>query len=164
MFIKNETFSKQTEKYINDAKTLTAYILDNIPVLNHIKLTVSELSENTIKLTAPLYENRNHYGSAFGGSIATIGIVAGWAILTYKIHEEKVPATLVIKNSHTEYKRPVKDEFSAEVIIKPAEWEQLKSKFAEKGKAGLEVTSRIISRGEICAEQKSVYVCIQPAG
>lgn len=160
MFIKKEEFSNQLDKYTADAKTLTEYILENIPILNYTKIEVTELTENSIKLSAPLYENRNHYGSAFGGSIATIGIVAGWAILTYKIKEEKIPTTLVIKNSHTEYKRPVKDEFYAEVIIENSDWQNLKDKFSEKGKAGMELTSKIISNGEICAEQKSVYVCI----
>lgn len=163
MFIKKEEFSVRSEKLVKDAKELTKYILSNIPVLTSVNLTVTELTENSISLTAPLYENRNHYGSAFGGSIATVGIVAGWAILTYKIKEEKVPTTLVIKNSHTEYMRPVKDEFYAEVKIDDENWKTLKNKFAEKGKAGLEVTSRIISNGEICAEQKSIYVCIQPS-
>lgn len=162
MFIKKEEVSKQTEKYAADAKKLNEYILSNIPILTSVNLSVTDITENSIKLFAPLYENRNHYGSAFGGSIATIGIVAGWAILTYKIKEEKVPATLVIKSSHTEYKRPVKDEFYAEVKIENNDWENLKTKFTEKGKSGLEVTSRIISNGEVCAEQKSVYVCITP--
>jgi thioesterase domain-containing protein len=161
MFIKNEEFPKKSEKFIGDEEELTQYILENIPILNSVSLSVSDLTENSIKLTAPLYENRNHYGSAFGGSIATVGIVAGWAILTYKIKEEKVPTTLVIKNSHTEYKRPVKDEFYAEVIIDNTDWQKLKNKFSEKGKAGIEVTSKIISNGEICTEQKSVYVCIE---
>ncbi len=163
MFIKEEEFPKKNEKFVGDEEELTQYILDNIPILNSVKLTVEDLSRNSIKLHAPLHENRNHYGSAFGGSIATIGIVAGWAILTYKIQEEKVPTTLVIKNSHTEYMRPVKDEFYAEVDIEEKDWEALKNKFNSKGKAGMEVTSRIISNGKLCAEQKSVYVCIQPS-
>ena len=163
MFVNEEDYPKKNEKFIGDEEELTQYILNNIPILNSVNLTVEDLSESSIKLSAPLYENRNHYGSAFGGSIATIGIVAGWAILTYKIREEKIPTTLVIKNSHTEYMRPVKENFYAEVRIEPADWENLKTKFTEKGKAGMEVTSRIISNGEICAEQKSVYVCIQPS-
>ncbi|MDZ7767274.1 MAG: YiiD C-terminal domain-containing protein [Melioribacteraceae bacterium] len=93
MFIKKEEVSKQTEKFAADAKKLNEYILSNIPILSSVNLSVTDLTEDSIKLSAPLYENRNHYGSAFGGSIATIGIVAGWAILTYKIKEEKVPAT-----------------------------------------------------------------------
>ncbi len=160
MFIKKEEFSTRSEKLAKDAEKLNEYILSNIPILTSVNLSVKELTENSIKLTAPLYENRNHYGSAFGGSIATLGIVAGWAILTYKIKEEEVPATLVIKSSHTEYKRPVTNEFYAEVIIEDDDWYKLKNKFLEKGKSGLEVTSRIISNGELCAEQKSVYVCI----
>jgi thioesterase domain-containing protein len=123
-------------------------------------LEVSELTENKIKISAPLFDNRNHYGSAFGGSIATLGIVAGWAILTYKIKEENIPATLVIKSSNTEYLLSVKDKFYAEVTIEEPKWESLKTKFAEKNKAGMEVTAEIISEGKVCARQKSVYVCL----
>lgn len=162
MFIKREDLSKPVQTLITDADSLTDYILSNIPILKHSKLSVAKLTDNTIKLSAPLYENRNHYGSAFGGSIATIGIVAGWAILTYKIKKENIPTTLVIKSSHTEYKLPVQNDFYAEVIIEQNEWNNFKSKISEKGKAGISVTSKIISNGNICSEQQSIYVGIQP--
>jgi len=83
-------------------------------------------------------------------------------LLTFKIKEEQVPGTLVIKNSHTEYLSPIKDNFHAEVSIEGKDWETLKTKFASKGKAGIEITSKIFSDGKVCAEQKSVYVCIKP--
>lgn len=160
MFIKKEDFSSNYGKYFMSKEVLSEYIVTNIPILRSVGLDVNELLENHIKISAPLVDNKNHYGSAFGGSIATVGIVAGWAILTYKIKEERVPATLVIKSSHTDYIRPVKNNFHAEVTIDEEAWESLKTKFETKGKSGIEVISNIISDGEICAEQKSVYVCI----
>lgn len=162
MFVKNEELSGEHGKIFISKEDLTEYILANIPILHSVGLKVTELTKSKIKISAPLYDNRNHYGSAFGGSIATLGIVAGWAVLTYKIKEEKVPAILVIKNSHTEYIKPITENFDAEVIINNADWESLKSKFALNGKAGIEVTAKIISNGIVCAEQKSVYVCIKP--
>lgn len=162
MFINKEQHADNSAKYFLSKEVLSEYIVTNIPILRSVGLDVSELTGNKIKMSAPLFDNRNHYGSAFGGSIATLGIVAGWAILTYKVKEEKVPTTLVIKSSHTEYVRPVKNDFHAEVEIDNNDWEKLKTKFAEKGKAGIEVTAKIISDGNVCAEQKSVYVCIKP--
>ena len=157
MFVKNEEFPGKSGKEV-----LSEYIVTNIPILHSVGLDVKVLTENKIKISAPLFDNRNHYGSAFGGSISTLGIVAGWAILTYKIKEERVPTTLVIKNSHTEYILPVTDTFYAEVEVDDNAWETLKTKFTEKGKAGIEVTANIISDGKVCAKQKSVYVCLKP--
>ena len=162
MFINKEEIPGQHGKYFLSKEVLSEYIVTNIPILRSVGLDVSELTNSKIKLSAPLFDNRNHYGSAFGGSIATVGIVAGWAILTYKVKEEKIPTTLVIKSSHTEYLLPVKEDFYAEVEVNEQDWETLKSKFEAKGKAGIEVTAKIISGGNVCAEQKSVYVCIKP--
>jgi thioesterase domain-containing protein len=160
MFVKKDGFPGKYGKYFLSKEVLTEYIVSNIPILHSVGLEVSELTENKIKISAPPFDNRNHYGSAFGGSIATLGIVAGWAILTYKIKEENIPATLVIKSSNTEYLLSVKDKFYAEVTIEEPKWESLKTKFAEKNKAGMEVTAEIISEGKVCARQKSVYVCL----
>lgn len=162
MFVKKEDFSGKTGKYFLSKEVLSEYIVTNIPILHSVGLDVKVLTENKIKISAPLFDNRNHYGSAFGGSISTLGIVAGWAMLTYKIKEGRVPATLVIKSSHTEYLLPVKDNFHAEVEVDDGDWKTLKTKFTEKGKAGIELTSKIISDGKVCAEQKSVYICLKP--
>lgn len=162
MFVKKDGFPGKYGKYFLSKEVLTEYIVSNIPILHSVGLEVSELTENKIKISAPLFDNRNHYGSAFGGSIATLGIVAGWAILIYKIKEENIQATLVIKSSNTEYLLPIKDNFYAEVSIKEIDWEKLKTKFISKQKAGIEVTADIISEGKVCARQKSVYVCLNP--
>ena len=76
MFVKKDGFPGKYGKYFLSKEVLTEYIVFNIPILNSVGLEVSELTENKIKISAPLFDNRNHYGLAFGGSIATPGIVA----------------------------------------------------------------------------------------
>ena len=161
MFIKEESFGNKKNKFTQHAEKLTSYIRENIPVLQSLDIKVISLKESEIKISAPLYENRNHYGSAFGGSIATVGIVAGWAILQYKIFEEELPAKLVIQQSNTKYLSAVMEDFHAHTVINPDEWASFKESFYSKGKARLKVTTQIVSGGKIAAKQEGLYVALQ---
>lgn len=85
----------------------TRLLLELIPLLGHLQVCVTELADNAVALRAPLAPNANHHGTAFGGSLSMLGIVAGW-LLAYS-GQGLSPATrnIVVADTHTRYLRPL---------------------------------------------------------
>ena len=113
MFIKKENADYNEQKLL-EAAELKAYIRNNIPLTDFMDFDIDELSNHYIKVSAPIKANGNHYGTAFGGSIATLGILSGWALLQSKMNKERVNAVIVIKQSTTKYIAPGLTDFEAE--------------------------------------------------
>ena len=89
-----------------------------------------------LTLTAPLGLNHNHLGTAFGGSLAAIATLAGYAFLWLELGDRA--AHVVIAESSLAYRRPVKEEIRA--ICRRPEGGSLaafKATFAQAGKARL---------------------------
>ena len=142
---------------------LTNYIRENIPLMNYMQVKVNYLLDYSIKLTAPLEPNSNHYGSAFGGSISTLGIAAGWALLQSKISRENLNTRLVIQSSNSRFIRPAKESFEAVCSITTESWFQFKSKILTDNKAKIFLRSELFSENQIIAVQEGLYVALDPS-
>src|SRR3989339_743426 len=102
MFLQDEKKELSNKKIID----LQNYIRSNIPITDYMNFHVEELQSYSIKLSAPIKPNYNHYGTAFGGSLATLGILAGWSILHFRATEENLKCVLVIQEGSMKYIRP----------------------------------------------------------
>ena len=59
----------------------------------------------------PLQPNLNHRKTAFGGSIATMGIIASWTLVWLKLKDCGLDHRIVIQNSSTSYLTPIEQDF-----------------------------------------------------
>lgn len=87
-----------------------------------------------LTLTAPLGLNHNHLGTAFGGSLAAVTTLAGYAFLWLELGDHA--AHVVIAESALSYRRPVKGDIRA--VCRRPEGGALvvfKTAFAQTGKA-----------------------------
>ena len=84
-----------------------------------------EVSEARVCLTAPLRPNTNHHQTAFGGSVAALAILSGWALLHARLASRRAAVSLVIQRQQLEYLLPVAAAFEAICPAPPAaEWER----------------------------------------
>jgi thioesterase domain-containing protein len=83
-----------------------------IPLSHAMGIQVVRLDAQGLALSAPLAANINHKHTAFGGSLATLAILAGWGLLHLLLRDHP-PATIVIQDSHARYRRPVTEDFTA---------------------------------------------------
>ena len=158
MFVKKETAENGKLK-TTKAEELKSYIRGNIPLTDFMDFNIDELTDYSIIVSVPIKPNGNHYNTAFGGSIATLGILCGWALLHSKMIEEKVNGTIVIKQSNTKYIAPARTDFQASCEDLTFEkWQNFKTDLAQNGKAELTLHSVLISDGNLTAKQESVYV------
>ncbi len=95
-------------------EALTEYLHRHIPLTAAMQLRVLHSGDGHIELLAPLSPNRNHRDTAFGGSLATLGIVTGWTLLQQGLLREGVEARVVVQKSECEFLEPVVAEFVSE--------------------------------------------------
>lgn len=99
------------------AALLERRILADIPIARHIGVRVVEFDGRTLVLSAPLAANSNHKGTAFGGSLFSLAVLAGWGLLTLKLGERGVQGELVIQDSRVSYLLPVSGELTARATL-----------------------------------------------
>ncbi|MFI5338120.1 MAG: YiiD C-terminal domain-containing protein, partial [Opitutales bacterium] len=89
------------------AAGLEAFLHEQIPLTRAMGLRVAESSPERLVLEAPLEPNRNHLGTAFGGSLHTLPTLACYGALWMVLFEAGIDGHVVVKSSHADYRRPV---------------------------------------------------------
>lgn len=140
---------------------LEEYIKQNIPLTGFMNFSITELSKYMIRLKAPLKPNDNHYGTVFGGSLAILGILAGWGLLHYNMIDEKIKGTIVIKEGRMKFLRPALKEFEAvNNSITEHEWTDFKKNLSLEGRAKIKMQSYLYSEEKLVAVHCGVYVAL----
>ena len=79
----------------------------------HIGIVVDSAGDSGVTVRAPLAHNANYKGTAFGGSLYSVAVLAGWAWVTRYLAAENVGADTVIQESHMRFLLPVRGELHA---------------------------------------------------
>ncbi|MGI0119376.1 YiiD C-terminal domain-containing protein [Zooshikella sp. RANM57] len=98
------------------AQELDAYLQANIPLIAAMQIKVSYFDGKCLRLSAPLAVNINDKQTAFGGSIATLATITGWAMATLLAKQASGPNQVVIAESKLRYLKPITDDFFAECL------------------------------------------------
>lgn len=91
------------------------YIKQKIAITGQTGFRLLDYQADTVRLLCPMAGNENHHGTMFGGSLAMVSIIAGYA-LAFLLLEERIGADwednfqLVIKDFQCSYKRPVEQD------------------------------------------------------
>ena len=134
-------------------------LLREIPITQHLGITVESYNNQRLILRAPLAQNRNHKGTAFAGSLNALLTLAGWGQLWLILAERNIPGKIVIQDSSSNYLLPVQSDFSA-ICHTPsgehiARIEQTLKKYS---KARIELQAEIRDEEELAVSFKGRYV------
>ena len=141
---------------------ITEYLHTHIPLTAHMGIRVSAYDTKSVRLYAPLTPNLNHRNTAFGGSLSTLGILAGWTLLHLRLEEAGMPSRLVIQKSAMDFQRPVTGDFEAVCTQTDRdEWKRFTTMIAEKEKSRIALISEIFSQGELVAVNKGIFVSLR---
>ncbi|NKF21143.1 YiiD C-terminal domain-containing protein [Solimonas marina] len=119
-------------------ESLTRFLHEQIPLCAAMALEVQSVDERRLVVHAPLAPNRNPHGTVFGGSLATLGIVAGWTLLYRALAQAGRDAALVIQHYDCDYLAPAAAAFEAEASL-PDDWPALLSRFDSRGRMRCDV-------------------------
>lgn len=104
---------------------LAAFLHDRIPLSAAMAVEVRAAGPTGVELYAPLAPNRNHRDTGFGGSAATLAILAAWSALKVRMSAAGLRGRIVIRRNTMSYDRPITAGFSAEASPPEAEaWDR----------------------------------------
>ncbi|MEO5714622.1 MAG: YiiD C-terminal domain-containing protein [Luteolibacter sp.] len=136
------------------------FFYEKIPLTRAMGVRVEAFDRQKLILTAPLEENHNHLGTAFGGSLGALATLAGYGLLWLELGDRE--CHIVIRSSSISYERPVHGILRA-VCCHPAEAELagFKDTFLKKGKARIRLHVTIEENDQVCVIFEGMFVAIR---
>lgn len=125
------------------AEELTAYLHRQIPLLAAVHAEAVTGDAEHVVLRAPLAPNRNHHETAFGGSLALMGILSGWTLLHLALEREGLAPRLMVQKSECEFLEPVGADFTAETHRPVEHWPRFVATLKRYGRGRIEAQTRI---------------------
>ena len=144
-----------------DLQKFEAECRRDIPLLSAMQLSLVDYRSLALTMEAPLAPNINNKGTAFGGSIASIGLFGGWAVATLAFMDHDVHNTeiVVFKNEMT-FERPARGHLVVKVTMDPDEFAACLAKL--RGSTGerlrFNVNVEILHDDKRCATMEGLYV------
>lgn len=140
---------------------LEAYLHEHIPISSAMGITVVHADVNGVALQAPLEPNVNHRSTAFGGSCASVAILAAWTLVHLRVRAASFEGRVVIQRGATDYLLPIHGPFVA-TCASPGEmaWDRFLRALHRRGQARIELEAVVTSEGAIVATFNGAYVAI----
>ena len=149
----------------NRLQELQETLAREIPITQHLGISIESYDDAGLTLKAPLQQNINHKSTAFAGSLNALLTLAGWGLLWPILKERDLHAQIVIQESISSYLRPVTRDFSARCHKPdPTHIARLETTLRKKGKARLELQSEITERDIVAVSFRGRYVVFLEGG
>jgi thioesterase domain-containing protein len=124
-------------------------LLESIPVVSGMNIEILDIGTNHVTLSAPLDTNINYEGTAFGGSINTLGILSCYLLTHHILKNHQIEfGSLVIQSGSTDYLKPIDNIFQATAKVDDKSLESFVKMITRRGRARLHVESKIMCEGD----------------
>ena len=133
---------------------------DKMPLTRALGVRVEEYDGRRLVLTAPLRDNVNHLGTAFGGSLYALAVLSGYGLLWLELRD--AGADIVIRDSSVSYERPVRGDIRA-ACVRPAEkaLDAFKRQFHQKGLARIVLSATVEDAGVTAVRFRGTFVAMR---
>lgn len=140
-----------------DPLQLNKLLREQIPLAEAMNVRVVRADNEIVELACSLAANHNHLGSAFGGSLSSIMILAAYCRLFQMINGT---GHVLLKSNATEFLRPVNEDLRAICYPPKAEASQkFLNTYLKKGKARISLDSEIILKdGSVACRMTGEFV------
>lgn len=132
---------------------------EEIPITSALGIQVMEYTGSSLTLSAPLASNTNHKRTAFGGSLYSIAVLAGWGLLYLRLRALGLTGHIVIQESHVRYMHPVSEDIIVTCNIESeAYFQKFINFFNRKDIARISLVSLINQNSDTALEFEGNYV------
>ncbi len=147
---------------MNDERYLQNVLAEEIPLSRAIGITVKKYTGESLTLTAPLENNLNHKSTAFGGSLYSVAVLAGWGLLHMHLRAAGLQGKIVIHDSRVKFLHPVTGEIVATCSVDvEAGLEKFLQIYRRKGKSRVLLSAQIHDREKVAVDFTGRYVVHQ---
>ena len=122
---------------------------------------VESLTWDRLVLTFPLQPNLNHNSTAFGGSLSSALMLAGWSLTHARLRHLEYDTILVVSRSETRFLTPVEGDFRA--ICEQGDgkaWDFFRECLDRRGRGKLRLRTRVECNGT-AATMSGSFVAMQ---
>jgi thioesterase domain-containing protein len=131
-----------------------------IPITRSLGVKVEAYDGERLTLSAPLAENVNHLGTAFGGSLNALAVLSGYGLLWLELQDPE--CHIVIRESSIFYDHPVRGDIRATCVRPEAEaLAEFKETFQQKGKARITLSATIEDGGQTAVRFRGTFVALR---
>ena len=145
---------------MDDASALQEFLYRQIPITEAMGVEVQFPPDGSLALGAPLVRNHNHLGTAFGGSLSALLILAGYALLWRELNQPGLH--IVVRDTGISYRRPVHEDLRV-VCAHPGE--EMLATFRDgllrKGRARIRLEMKAEAAGQTAVEAWGVFVGVR---
>lgn len=123
-----------------NATELQQYLHRHIPISSAMRISVTAASPDSVELRAALAPNLNHRSTAFGGSVASLAVLAAWSMLRIGLDGITPVPQIVVQRSTVEYMTPIRSDFDA-MCRRPSEdsWQRFMQALNRRGRGRLKL-------------------------
>jgi len=141
---------------------LERYLQRQIPLSHAMQVRVTEVSEESVTLTAPLAPNRNHHATVFGGSASALAILSAWSLLHVRLQASYPDSRIVIQRHQMHFVHPIEAAVSARSTLSvPQQWPVFLKMLARRGKARIAIDATLVSAAQTAASFRGEYVAFE---
>lgn len=143
-----------------DLRKIEGFLHEKIPLTRAMALHVESYDDQQLVLTAPLEINHNHLGTAFGGSLAAMAMVAGYALVWLMLGGRE--GHVVVRDASINFRRPVRGILRA-VCERPDEatLAEFRMKFASAGSAHLRLKVSVEQDSRVAVSFEGTFVAMR---
>jgi thioesterase domain-containing protein len=140
---------------------LQAYLHAHIPLSAAMQVHVEMVTEESVRLSAPLAPNINHRETVFGGSASALSILSAWSLLHVRLRASGVKARLVIQSNRMDYLKPVAGAFAARSSLANAElWPGFLRMLEWRGRARAVVKADLLDGDAVAGHFEGEFVAL----
>ena len=143
---------------------VNAYLARHVPITQAMGIRLRSFDAAGVTMVAPLKPNINDKGIAFGGTLASILALSGWALTDLILREAGEVADVLIAVGTTEYRAPVAGRIVARCPLPPPEeLTAFLTAYRLRGRARLKLEAFIETKAGPAALFHATYVARRPS-
>lgn len=156
------TMAKSSHKQL--AKDLDTFLNEHLPLARAAGVEVDTYDGHCLQVSAPLLSNINDKGTAFGGSLYNLCVIAAWGMTDLKAKELNLAGDIVIAKGEINYLRPLRSRLIAQAFAPDQTMlEKARHSYAARGKAVFSIHVEIRDEEkQLCAEFTGKYAVLKP--
>ena len=132
-----------------------------IPITKSMGLTVITSTPDEVVLKFQLDENKNHKGTAFGGSQYSACALACYGLFLVGLrHRGFTTNNIVISDGQISYKAPVGDHFQSRASWSAESQKSFFEKLSRKQKSKVSLHAEVSAQGQMCTTFNGDFVAI----
>lgn len=109
-----------------------------IPLTNAMQVAIDSWDGECLVLSAALSANRNDKATAFGGSLYSLAVLAGWGLIMLRQWQAGYDSDVYIRRAKVDYVAPVRKKLVATCRLDDlASWTEFTRTLENRGKARL---------------------------